>query len=337
MSKVTHPQRSRVRRATLRAVAVGMAVALPGLGLTACGSQEAAAPGGGKDGKQTRVVEHAMGKTEITGEPKRIVTLDATFSSAVLALGGHVVGYTTFRGKELPEYLGKDRRAHAADAKWVGKLSNPSLEKIVQLEPDLILSAKVRHEQLYSQLSKIAPTVFSKTTGGTWKQNLLLAGRAMGKEDLAKQKIQAYEKRAQTIGDNIRAKLGRNPTMSIVRFAGEPTVRLYTEDSFAGIVQRDTGLARPKGQPKGDGIAVNLSQERILELDADHIFVSVYPGKSGKAAETKRAFTSNPLWGKLKGEKHYVNDITWMTSVGLHGAHAILDDLAKAFGVDPAK
>lgn len=312
-----------------------MAVALPLLGLTACGSPEPASPSG-NDGGQTRVIEHAMGTTEITGKPKRIVTLDATFTSAALALGGNVVGYTTFRGRQLPDYLGEDRQ-HAANAEWVGKLSQPNLEKIVQLQPDLILSAKVRHEQLYDQLSKIAPTVFSTTTGATWKQNLLLTGRAMGEEELARHELRNYEKRAKTIGDSIRAELGHNPTMSVVRFAGEPTVRLYGPDSFVGIVQSDTGLARPQGQPNSDGIAANLSQERILELDADHIFVSVYPDKAGEAAETKRQFQSNPLWDKLTGEKHVVNDITWMTSVGIHGAHAILDDLAKAFGVDPAR
>ncbi|RCW40165.1 iron complex transport system substrate-binding protein [Halopolyspora algeriensis] len=325
----------RLRRAATRAMAVGAACGLATLGVTACGTEEQAPAQSGGD---TRVVEHAMGKTPITGKPQRIVTLDATFTSAVMALDSQVVGYTTFGGrKELPEYLGKDRQTYGAQAQWVGSLSNPNLEKIVQLDPDLILSAKVRHEQLYEQLSEIAPTVFSQTTGGTWKENLLLTGRALGKAGLAERKLDAYEQRAKTVGDNVRNALGRNPTMSIVRFAGEPTVRLYTKESFPGIVQSDTGLARPEGQPTTDGIAVNLSQERILELDADHIFITVYPDKAGDAAETRNAFRSNPLWNKLTGEKHTVNDITWMTSVGLHGAHAILDDIATTFGVDPAR
>ncbi|NUT10747.1 MAG: iron siderophore-binding protein, partial [Nonomuraea sp.] len=36
-------------------------------------------------------------------------------------------------------------------------------------------------------------------------------------------------------------------------------------------------------------------------------------------------------------EKHEVSDLTWMSAVGLQGAHAMLDDLARLFGVDPAK
>ncbi|WP_017972950.1 ABC transporter substrate-binding protein [Actinopolyspora halophila] len=331
MSEVT-----RTRRDLLR-TALTAAGTLPVLGLSACGG-ESTGPGSGGSPGADRTVEHAMGTTDITGTPKRVVALDASFTSAVMALDTDVVGYTTFGGrKELPEYLGEDRREHGDRASRVGSLSEPDLEKVVATDPDLILSAKVRHEKLYGQLSEITPTVFSRTTGGTWKQNLLLTGRALGKEKLARRRLDAYEQRAKTVGDNIRAEVGHNPTISIVRFAGEPTVRLYSAESFPGIVQDDTGLTRPRGQPTGDGIAVNLSQERIPELDAEHIFLSVYPDQAGDAAESRKKFTSSPLWSKLTGRVHEVDDLTWMTSVGLHGAHAILDDLAEAFGVDRAR
>ncbi|SDK32711.1 iron complex transport system substrate-binding protein [Actinopolyspora mzabensis] len=330
MSEVT-----RTRRELLR-TALTAASALPVLGLTACGGESDSAGQSGRT--NTRTVEHAMGETEITGTPKRVVALDATFTSATMALGTDVVGYTTFGGREeLPAYLGRDRTEYGAQAQGVGSLTSPDAERIVQREPDLILSAKVRHQDMYEQLSEIAPTVFSRTTGATWKENLLLTGRALGKEKTARNKLDEYERRAKTVGDSIRSKVGHNPTMSIVRFAGEPTVRLYSADSFPGTVQQDTGLARPEGQPEGDGIAVNLSQERIPELDAEHIFVTVYPDEAGDAAETRKTFESNPLWSKLTGKQHLVDDITWMTSVGIHGAHAILDDLANAFGVDAAR
>jgi iron complex transport system substrate-binding protein len=121
-----------------------------------------------------------------------------------------------------------------------------------------------------------------------------------------------------------------------VRFAGEPTVRLYVEKSYSGLVMKDVGFPRPEGQPtKDDAIAVDVSQERITDLDADHIFVSTYPDPSAEGPKEK--FVGNPLWGKLKGDKHDVNDLTWMSAVGIQGAHAILDDVAKLFEVDPAK
>ncbi|PRW62382.1 ABC transporter substrate-binding protein [Actinopolyspora mortivallis] len=329
------PDITRSRRDLLR-TALTAAGALPVLGLSACGG--GSTESSGADSADSRTVEHAMGTTTVTGTPKRVVALDATFTSAVMALGTDVVGYTTFGGRKgLPAYLGEDREEHGADAQRVGSLSEPSLEGIVGTDPDLILSAKVRHEKLYDQLSEIAPTVFSADTGASWKENLLLTGRALGKERQAQRELSDYERRAKAVGDKIRTRVGHNPTVSVVRFAGEPTVRLYSADSFPGLVLGDTGLARPEGQPTGEGIAVNLSQERIPELDAEHIFLTVYPDEAGEAAEARKKFTSNPLWDTLRGRVHEVDDITWMTSVGIHGAHAILDDLADAFGTDRAR
>ncbi|MFC7648315.1 ABC transporter substrate-binding protein [Streptosporangium lutulentum] len=278
-----------------------------------------------------------MGETVIPTRPMRVVALDQSFVDGVLTLETDVVGYTTYRSIEekLPDYLSAVID-HAKDAKSVGTLEQPSLEQIVALKPDLIVSAKVRHEALYDKLSQIAPTVFSETTGAIWKENLRLMGQALGKEDLAEQKIKAYQDRAAAIGASIKAKDGKMPTVSIVRFAGEPTVRLYVENSYSGLVLKDVGFPRPEDQPTvTDSILVEVSQENISQLDAEHIFVAAYDDPT--VGPIKEKFEANPLWGKLKGVKHDVSDVTWMTAVGIQGAHSILDDLAKTFEVDPAK
>jgi iron complex transport system substrate-binding protein len=297
----------------------------------ACGSAPQAAPADAP----FRVVTHAMGETAVPTQPKRVVALDQSFVDAALTLETPLVGYTTYRAIEggLPEYLGPLAARYGTEAVSVGRLEEPSLEQVAALEPDLILSAKVRHEALYGQLSRIAPTVFSETTGPTWKENLRLAGRALGKEDLAETRIADYERRATGIGREIAAASGGAlPTVSIVRFAGEDTVRLYSEKSYSGIVLHDVGFPRPAAQPTTDKIAVDVSPERILDLDADHIFVATWPDATTDGP--KAQFTSNPLWSRLTGAQHDVDDLTWMSAVGLEGAHTVLDDLARTFSVD---
>ncbi|SNS86027.1 iron complex transport system substrate-binding protein [Streptosporangium subroseum] len=334
----------------LRALTVGVVGAVLALGLTACssgtsgtsaevsgGAGATPAPAASGAGVFPRTVKHAMGETVIPAQPLRVVALDQSFVDGVLTLETDVVGYTTYRSIEekLPDYL-NPVLAHAKEAKSVGTLEQPGLEQIVALKPDLIVSAKVRHEALYDKLSQIAPTVFSETTGALWKENLRLMGQALGKEDLAEQKIKDYQERAAAIGVSIKAKDGKLPTVSIARFAGEPTVRLYVENSYSGLVLKDVGFPRPEDQPTvSDSIVVNVSQENISQLDAEHIFVAAYDDPS--VGPVKEKFEANPLWGKLKGVKHDVSDVTWMTAVGIQGAHSILDDLAKIFEVDPAK
>jgi iron complex transport system substrate-binding protein len=322
----------------LRALVGALLVA----GLAACGSTEPAATSSTNSATANapfRTVKHAMGETKIPAQPKRVVALDQSFVDAVLTLETPVVGYTTYRSLDdkLPAYLGTVAEQYGKEATPVGTLEEPSLEKIMALKPDLIVSAKVRHEALYDKLSKIAPTVFSETTGAIWKENVRLMGQALGKEELAEAKLKEYQDRAAQLGAAIKEKEGGElPTISVVRFAGEPTVRLYVEKSYSGIVLKDIGFPRPEGQPTvQDAIAVDVSQERITDLDADRIFVSTYEDPS--VAESKEKFVNNPLWAKLKGQKHDVSDLTWMTAVGIQGAHSIMDDVAKLFGVDAAR
>ncbi|MFF1821959.1 ABC transporter substrate-binding protein [Kribbella sp. NPDC058245] len=314
--------------------------AVTALALTGCGSSD--------DGKTPdaagsagtgfpRTIEHAMGKTEIPAKPKRVVALDASFVDATLILDTPVVGYTDYRSikDKLPEYLGADRDTLGKDAQPVGTLAEPNLEKIADLAPDLIITAKVRHEKLYDQLSKIAPTIMSETTGPTWKDNIRLEAKALGQETLAEQEITSYEKAAKSVGDAINAK-AKNPTISVVRFLDGPT-RLYQKATYSGIVLKDAGLARPKSQDV-EGFALEISAERIKDADADAIFVTQFADDKGLGAKTAAEFKANPLWKPLAPKVHEVPDLTWMTAVGLQGAWAILTDLAKTFGVDaPAK
>jgi iron complex transport system substrate-binding protein len=310
------------------------------LALTACGQATTTGPSAPAGQDWTPVtIEHAMGRTEVRDQPKKVAALDTSYVDAALALETEVVAYTRYRTDTLPDYLAQDTAKYAKNAKAVGDLANPNLEELATIGPDLIVSAKVRHEQIYDKLTRIAPTVFSVTTGPTWKDNIRLLGKALGKEELANKKIAAYEARAKKVGDAIRAKVGHNPSISLARFvAGEQTVRLYTEKSFpGGVLFADTGLARPEGQPTSDKISVDLSQEQISSLDAERIFVSAWADPKGDTQKIKEKYSANPLWGQLKGRQQDVQDLVWVSSVSLQGAHAMLDDLAKGFGVDPAR
>jgi iron complex transport system substrate-binding protein len=320
---------------TRRVIAALMAtVAL--LAAAACGSSTSAPAASGSGGFPITLTD-AMGQVTIAKQPVRVAALDASFVDAAIALEAPIVAYTAYRGitGTLPTYLGPDAQKYGKDAQPVGELANPSLEKIAALQPDLIVSAKVRHENVYPQLKGIAPTVFSETTGPTWKDNIRLLGTALGRPEMAEQKIKAYEQRAHRIGDAVRAKLGRNPSVSIVRFAGEPTVRLYSATSYSGIVIADTGFTlNPTATAVQPGkISADLSQERISDLDADYLFVATWRDEKGDSAKQQTTFQANPLWGKLTGKIQNVDDLTWMTAVGLQGANVILDDIAATFGV----
>lgn len=323
------------------AVALGTTL-LAGCGgsATADGDKSAAAPAASGAGDATAsfpiTVKHAMGSTEIKSAPKRVVVLDSGELDDVTLLGITPVGAVSPHLKTeggFPTYL----KGEIQGAKDVGPMAEPNLELIASLKPDLILSSKVRHEKIYDKLSAIAPTVFAETTGVTWKENIALYAKALGKEAQAQQALADYQARAAKLGAEIKETNGGTmPTASVVRFIAGPT-RLYQKASFSGTVLKDVGLNRPASQDV-DASMMDVSPEQLDKADADLVFVTTAddPNKTQQSQ-----VQSTPLWQNLKAVKankvFTVPDETWMSGIGVQAADQMLNDIAKATGVTPVK
>jgi len=271
-----------------------------------------------------RTVTHALGKTKLDKKPTRVVVLDSGELDDVLALGVTPVGMATTSGQSgVPSYLA-DR---VKGIPTVGDINNLNLERIAALTPDLVVGSKLRAKDLYPQLSKIAPTVFSIRPGFPWKENLLLIGSSLGEETKAVGLLNDYQKRA----NEVKAAIKGAPEISLLRFVSG-NVRLYGNLSFIGVILKDTGLARPRNQSI-DELAVLTSKEHIDEADADWIFYSSYG--AGPNADEK-AVTSGGLWATLGAvkAKHAipVADEVWFLGLGPIGAMKVLDDLKKYLG-----
>lgn len=273
----------------------------------------------------TREVAHAMGASDVPAEPERVVVLDSSFLDAALALGVTPVGATeASAGFGMPEYLA-DR---VPDIEVVGLTEEPNLEAIAALRPDLILGAKVRHEGLYGELARIAPTVFTESSGTNWKEGLAVTADALGASGEAEELLAAHEVRADDLGDQIGAESMR---LSMVRFLLPDEIRLYGPNTFSGSVLTDVGF--DLGDHAWDEYSMAyLSAEQLGRADADVVFATSYGGTD--TAEFKAAFAQvEPLWKGVpavaEGRQHWVEDDIWMLGIGPIGAGLILDDLER--------
>lgn len=272
-----------------------------------------------------RTVAHAMGRTEIPTRPERVVVLDTGELDSVTAFGIEPVGAVRAPVNDgLLDYL----EDHLGTTELVGTISDVNLEAVARLRPDLILSSKLRHEDIYDELSGIAPTVFTETVGVVWKDNLRVHAEALGFESGAERMLADYEARAAALGDAIRGRLGRLPTVSIVRFLATET-RLYQKASFIGTVLGDIGLPRPPSQDVDD-FAAEIGPEQLEQADADVIFTTHY----GPVDDTmKPELVSNPLWANLSaveaGRVYEVADDHWMLGIGIQAANKVLDDIER--------
>jgi iron complex transport system substrate-binding protein len=304
-----------LKHATTLTVAVA-AVAL----LASCGEPSTSAE---SSATATRQVEHAMGVAEVPADPERVVVLDTGELDDALALGVTPVGAVTVDvSTDFLSYL----EGQTEDIETVGTISDPNLEKIAALAPDLILSSTVRHEELYDELEAIAPTVLAPDLGDTWKDNFLLHAEALGKSDEAEQMLEDFESHAQQTGELI----GTGSTVSLVRFL-PGQIRLYSDQSFSGTILTDMGLEVP-APAVGEDTYLELSPEQVTQAEADFVYVSTY----GPVDETDQAeVVGGPLWQRItavaSGEVHELDD-DLVSGIGIQAAQQILDELGNDLG-----
>jgi len=299
--------------------------------LAACGQTEekTTTSSDDKENEESYTVTHAMGETTIKGEPKRIVVLTNEGVEAVLAMGITPVGATeAFTGDTWYKHTADQLK----DTKSVGTESEPSLEAIAALKPDLIIGNKMRQEKVYDQLSKLAPTVFAETLRGDWQENFKLYSKAINKEDVGQEKLDAYTNRI----EEMKANLGdqTQQEVSMVRFmAGD--VRIYHKDSFSGVILEQLGFARPEEQDLPDFAERGVTKERIPAMEGDILFYFTYETGDKEATKLEEEWINDPLFQNLevaKANKVFkVDDVIWNTAGGYLAAELMLDDLETYF------
>lgn len=301
-------------RARRRSGAIIAASACALLLLSGCTAADAPAEGdAAPESGGTHEVEHARGTTSVPDNPQRIVTLEPLELDTAVAVGIEPVGAAVASNVTgAPAYLQAD------GVQPVGTVPEPDLEAIAALKPDLILGTEARHSELYEQLSAIAPTVFIETQADPWRDNALLIGEALGREDEVADLLTAVDERCEALADEYAVD---GQTVQLIRPRDETTLSLYGPVSFSGSLLECVGFTIPE-QDWADGLQADISPENILSATADHVFVTV--ADVADESEIPAAITQN---ADAFPSVTPVDTSYWVSGVGPKGAQAVLDDI----------
>ncbi len=302
-----------------------------GLGLTLAGcSDDAAQQQQTQAADITRTVQHAMGETQVPEAPKRIVVLSTEATETLLALGITPVGAVRSSTAAPSDTWFAHIRDAMADVTVVGEEKQVNLEVVAGLKPDLILGLKSRQEQIYPQLSAIAPTVFADQFNGALRENLVLMSDAVNRKNEGQQLLDKLDQHIASLSTRLDEAGWLDQQVAVIRFQ-VTGARFYYNDSFAANLIKALGFERPSLHDT-TGFAEPLTRERIPEADADIQFYFTYASADpAKGEQNARSWLNNPLWQSLranqKNQIFQVNNDIWNKSYGIFSAHEVLDDI----------
>jgi iron complex transport system substrate-binding protein len=282
-----------------------------------------------------RIINHELGESCIPLHPQRIIVTDQESLEVLVALGLKPIATTK------ADRLGTKARVLEGKIDGIinlGRESQPNIEKIVQLNPDLILGFLIS-PQNYKLFSQIAPTVSINYTETGWKKILQEIGEIVDESQEVEKLLDQYQQRIEKLRLAFAQKLGK-PEISVMRFPSEiNNTQFLNQLSFPVSILEELNLSIPFAQRQVSNSKVsydNVSLERINLLDADAMFIVIDPGSEGNFQKYK----NNPLWQTLdvvQKDMVYTVDSGYWISGSILSANAILDDLVRYLLEAPAK
>ncbi|MBP1995145.1 ABC transporter substrate-binding protein [Paenibacillus eucommiae] len=257
---------------------------------------------------KTRIFEHAKGKTEIPTHPERIIAIQ--YTGAMLALGVKPVG----GDNEWSVYplLAKEWEGieHVGDP-WTGL----NLEKIIELEPDLIVT---HAEQTYEQLSKIAPTLFIPWLQYDVREQITVFGDILGKQPEAEAWLERFDAKVEATKQQAGGIIGSGETVAIVNVRPKNQF-IYGDSAMGGyVIYQALDLNAPESIQRDvldqKKAALEISLEALPDYlsSADYIFLSVLEADGGK--ERAEEVKNSALWKNLPAAKNnHIYALDWNT------------------------
>ena len=278
-------------------------------------------------------VANAFGETCLPAPAQRIVTLYQGATDTAVALGITPVGVVdSWLEKPMYRYL----RDALDGVEHVGLETQPNLEKVAWLDPDLIVATHFRHERVRPLLEKIAPTIATDSVFD-FKATLTMMAEATGRQTRAHRLLRDWDDRVADFRCKIAEKLGDAwpQKAAVIRFKSDH-VRIYST-GFAGSILDELGFTQPDTlHDRGWGMKLT-SEENIPVMNADVIFVLLEPNDPA-IARNYRHWTSHPLWARLDAVGNdrvfEVDAVDWIMGGGILAANAMLDDLYTHYGLD---
>ena len=258
-------------------------------------------------------VKDAKGEFTLDKTPSRVVALEYSFVDALAQVGVSPVGVAD--DNKVDRILPQVREKITA---WqsVGTRSQPSLEVIASLKPDLIIADPSRHTAVFEELKKIAPTVMFDSRHESYQENLETAqkiGDLVGKSSEMKAKINEHNDYIANIAKNLGVQ-GKKASFGTSR---EDKFNIQNDNGYVGSFLTTLGFAPTK--LNSDQAFVEINLEQLVMEKPEYLFIAHYRDES-----IARKWEAEPLWKAIPAVKanhvYSVDADMWARGRGLEAS-----------------
>ena len=274
-----------------------LAALMTGLLLTSCASTVGAETSEG----DTLTVDTDFGEVTVPTEPKAALGFYTTDVDMLIALGYPLAKEQPIRDEwsGFPAFFPQDE---LEGIKGFHNYPEFNLEHILEVGPDFILNGLGYETDLHDKLTPIAPTyTYDGFDGGDWREKFLAIAHDLGREEQARERIDAYYERAEETKAALEEK-GVSPVVADIGYwEGQVYVSCYSISCliFADLGLEITPLADTDGDGEPDRGDNPLSDEQLSQLaDIDMFFTAINEDGSGLITE-EESLKANPLWTSL--------------------------------------
>ncbi|MFC7063759.1 ABC transporter substrate-binding protein [Halobacillus seohaensis] len=295
--------------------------------LSACGTvgEDNASDGNSSEDSEstdedTRVIEHEMGETEISGQPENVVALEFSFVDNLASLGVSPVGIAD---DDDEERIIEPIREKIGDYTSVGTRKQPSLEVISSLQPDLIIADMKRHKDIYDQLSEIAPTIILPSLAADYDgiiDSFETVSLALGMEDEGQDVLADHEEKMEELRASVPEDENRTVLPAVVADSG---YFAHNMESYTGSLLESIGLEN--AIQDGDDRYNKINLEQVVEFNPDVMF-HMATGENTVVNEWESEELYQNVNAVKNDEVYEVDRNMWSRFRGLISSEKILED-----------
>lgn len=247
------------------------------------------------------VVDGAGRQVAVPLRPNKVVALNASNIDLYVSAGGSLAG------RASTETLPPSVKAAVQAVPKVGLPPAPNLEKIMELQPDLVLGVNMAfHHELLPVLAKAGIPILLQNLD-TYQQvldTLIFYGELAGEPEKAAELIDRIERRSRAA---IAAGMGKQPPRTLILWGTSESFNMVLAGTFTGDLMKRLGGVNVADQAENSGAVAGyapLSLEFVVKANPELILFITHSSDEKVEAKFRAELASHPAWQGIKAVQH---------------------------------